>query len=401
MSKRRVMFVDDEVRILDALRNRLRRQRHSWDMTFVDSGRAALEHLAGNEVDVIVSDMRMPQMDGATLLARVQAEHPSVVRIVLSGHSETEASLRAANVAHQFLTKPCDAGTIEQVIDRACALRALISDEMVHRIVGKVQHLPSVPETFVRLQAIIEDPKSGRDEVAAVLKQDVAMCAKVLQVVNSAFFRLSRTISSIDEAVVYLGLDTLKNLVLAVDVFQERPVVGINIAELQQHALATAGIAAHQFADKKESEDAFVAGMLHDIGKLVMASELPDHMQQVAEVMRAEACCMHVAEERVAGATHAEVGGYLLGLWGLPYPIIEAVANHHRPTRVPAESLDLLGAVHCANALAHEALAGPNVVEAERLDLDFVEAIGATQDLAMWRQRARERYAEMGARRHF
>ncbi len=122
MSKKTVLFVDDELNVLEGLRTRLHRQRSKWEMVFVQSGREALERLAQGDVDVLVTDMRMPEMDGVTLLKRAQEEYPRVVRIVLSGHAELEAALRAIHVAHQFLSKPCEAGVIENVVERAVLL---------------------------------------------------------------------------------------------------------------------------------------------------------------------------------------------------------------------------------------------------------------------------------------
>src|ERR1700690_3600413 len=119
---RRVLFVDDEPQILEGLRHRLHRQRKQWEMLFAESGKAALKILAHEPVDVIITDMRMPQMDGATLLTKVKELYPRVVRIVLSGHAELETALRAVPVAHQFLNKPSEPGVIEGVVERACNL---------------------------------------------------------------------------------------------------------------------------------------------------------------------------------------------------------------------------------------------------------------------------------------
>lgn len=112
MSRKRVLFVDDEQEVLEGLRNLLRRNRHEWDMVFALGGYEALAELSRGTVDVVVTDMRMPGMDGAQLLAQVKTVSPSTARLVLSGHAEKEAILRALPVAHQFLSKPCGGGTL-------------------------------------------------------------------------------------------------------------------------------------------------------------------------------------------------------------------------------------------------------------------------------------------------
>jgi putative nucleotidyltransferase with HDIG domain len=367
-------------------------------MSFIGSGKEALRLLASERFDVIVSDMRMPEMDGATLLKKVQDEYPEVVRIVLSGHAELEAALRAVPVAHQFLTKPCEAGLLENVVERACSLQALVNDEVVRRTVGRIEKLPSLPRVYSQLMGVLADEQSTTRDAAEIIKQDVAMCAKILQLVNSAFFRRSREISKIEEAVTYLGTNMVKQVVLAVEVFSKGTacgnLAGLSIEALQHHSLLVAGIASSMFTQKPEKEDAFIAGLLHDIGKLLLAMELPEHVQRVVDTMRREGGAMHLVEERLLGVTHAEVGAYLLGIWGLPYPIVEAVANHHAPGRVEQPAFDLVAAVHVADALACEQ-ANPVVSGAERqnIDLDpsYLDKLGIGEQIGAWRETAKER----------
>lgn len=396
MSKKHILFVDDEPQILEGLRNRLRRQRSKWDMTFVDGGERALELIRSQPFDVIVSDMRMPQMDGATLLRRVQEERPEMVRVVLSGHAELETALRAVPVAHQFLSKPCDVGLLENVVERACNLQRLINDDVVRSIVGKVESLPSVPRVYSQLVSALGDERTEVEDVARILSQDMAMCAKVLQIANSAFFRLPRSISKVKEAVIYLGFTTIKQVLLTAEVFSMaagRPSCkGLSLDRLQQHSLLVANIAAGFFDDRQLKDDAFSAGLLHDIGKLVLAVELPDHVAQVVQLVRAEGVSMHDAELRLFGATHAEVGGYLLGLWGLPYTMVEAAANHHAPERVECRGLELVSAVRIADVLANQQLlpvmAG-SAAEGPEVLVPLLERIGESGGLDRWVQAAK------------
>lgn len=393
---RRILFVDDEPHILEGLRHRLHRQRNKWDMLFVHTGAEALEVIAREPIDVVVTDMRMPHMDGAALLEKVRDSHPRIVRIVLSGHAEFESALRVASVAHQFLAKPAEAGVIERVVERACGIQYLINQDSVRRVVGGIDSLPSLPKVYTSLVAALEHDKVSAPEVAKILRQDGAMCAKMLQLVNSAFFRLPRTISRVEEAVTYLGFSTIKQIVLAAEVFQYsggrvRP--RISMDALQAHALNVAKIASSFFDTKPEQEEAFVAGLLHDLGKLVLAVGLPDQVDDVLLEMKEQGSAMHAAELHVCGTTHAEVGGYLLGIWGLPYPIVEAVANHHDPMRVDTKEFGVLAATHIANGLVHELEAPP--VSGDRyghlaLDLAYLNEIGVMDRLAVWRKKAFE-----------
>lgn len=186
----RILFVDDEIRILEGLQRMLRPQRKEWEMAFAPGGQAALTMLEASTFDVIVSDMRMPGIDGAALLETVRQKYPSVLRIILSGYTELEASYRAVPVAHQFLLKPCDPDALRAAIERATSLVEVLNSKMLASLVGSLQELPSLPRTYAELRHALSDPDSSIDQVVRIVEQDVAITAKVLQLVNSAFLGL-------------------------------------------------------------------------------------------------------------------------------------------------------------------------------------------------------------------
>ncbi len=383
---KRILFVDDEPMILEGLQNLLRRKRNKWEMVFALGGEKALEALKEAPFDVIVSDMRMPGMDGATLLKEVQLKYKKTVRIVLSGYAELESALRAIPVAHQYLSKPCKAEVLDNVIERACHLQDLVSDEILLKAIGKITNLPPIPRMYTALTIALEDPKTGAEEIARILEQDMAMCAKLLQIVNSSFFASAMPITNIQSAVTRLGYQMVKNLAMSLEIFKAKTtpqVPGFSADLLQEHSLLVANLAKQLLRDKQQVEDAFMAAILHDIGLLIMATELPDTLKKAIEVADTEAVPLHVAEEKLHGVTHAEIGGYLLGMWGLPYPIVEAVANHHAPSRVPSHDLGPLSAVHIAEGLIIEAEGNPNLPS---LDLDYLEGLGVMDQLASWRK---------------
>ncbi len=392
--KKRILFVDDEPRVLEGLEDLLVRHRRKWDMAFALSGSTALDLIQKSPFDVIVTDMRMPEMDGATLLQKVKDQHPQTVRIVLSGHAEMEATMRTVSVAHQYLHKPCNPEILEKVIERTCDLQSLIGDERIRKTVGKLQRLPSLPTVYAALQRVVSDEKSGAREIARVIELDIGISAKVLQLVNSAFFGLGRCIATIQEAVVYLGTGMLQKLVLATEVFKGNRLNSRSpfpVESLRNHALLTAGIAQRILGhDRKQAEVAWAAGLLHDIGKLVLAAELPDHLTAAMTLSRETGQPLWRAEQELQGISHAEVGAYLLGLWGIPIPIVEAVANHHMPERVQHPELDALTAVHLANALAHECEPDYNGDPAALLNADYIAALGLAGRLDGWRAAAQE-----------
>ena len=321
-------------------------------------GEAALKELSLGSFDVVVSDMRMPHMDGAQLLGEVKERYPQVVRIVLSGHSELETILRSVGPTHQYLAKPCDPDKLKAVITRACALRDLLGDNTLRELASQMSSIPSLPKTYTEIVEELQSPEASIQRIGQIVSKDVGMAAKILQLVNSAFFGLRHNVSDPAQAASFLGVDTIKALVLSVHVFSQlkfADVDGLCLETLWNHSALAGALAKRISAEEGGSEqlrgDALTAGLLHDSGKLILAANLPDRYSEVLKVVRDDGVPLWEAERKHLGATHAELGAYLLGLWGLPDPIVEAVAFHHAPSRCPVEGLTPLLAVHVANAL--------------------------------------------------
>jgi HD-like signal output (HDOD) protein/CheY-like chemotaxis protein len=391
LKMKRILFVDDETSILDGLRRILRIYRDAWDMHFVSSGKEALEAMENGRFDVIVADMRMPDMDGAKLLQEVHKRWPQTVRFILSGFSDMESTLRAVPVAHQFLSKPCDPALIKRVVDRACMLQSLLNDAKMQKIAGQIKSLPALPDTYARLTKTLENPNATTADISHVIEYDSSLCAKVLQIVNSSFFGLPRRVSGIPNAINYLGANMLRNLVLATEVFSTlsgKIATDFSPSLLQRHALLTANLARVMFSDKSKAEDAFMACLLHDVGKFVFAISLPEQYSLVLAHM-GEGKNELELEREIFGITHAEMGTYLLGIWGLPTPIVEAVARHHERRDVKNDSFDVVDAVYIANLLVHEA-EGSNDSANTHLDEAYLASLGVAQHLTEWRSKAAE-----------
>ena len=387
---KRILFVDDEPKILEGLQRMLRPQRSEWEMAFAAGGEAALSMLETSPFDVIVSDMRMPGMDGAALLHLVREKYPSVLRIILSGYTELEAAFRTVPVAHQFLLKPCEQNALRNAISRATSLVDVINSKMLVSMVGSMQDLPSLPRTYAALRAALSDPNTSLERVAAIVEQDVAISAKVLQLVNSAFFGVTRDITSIRTAISYLGINTLQSLVLSVEVFRsfqsQKKIPGFSFDDLQAHCQLTARIIGSLPGLKAIAGAVVVAGLLHDVGKLVLVERTPEHFARAVVGARQEKRPLFEVEEQLMGVSHAEVGAYLLSLWGIPYVIVEAVAHHHHPERVPHDKLDVLSGVYFANWLAHERSGEPpeGALAYAPLNQDLVATLGVADEIPGW-----------------
>jgi HD-like signal output (HDOD) protein/ActR/RegA family two-component response regulator len=352
----RILFVDDDLRFLEALRVGLLPRADAWSMTFVESGARALEELERASQDVLVADVRMPGMDGAQLLRTVRERWPDTVRIVLSGAADLGDVVRLLPVAHQYLSKPCLARRLEEVIERSLDLKAILSKSVLRALLGGTDRLPAQPRVFSRLQVAMANEKISTREVSRIIRADAMVTAKVLQIVNSAFFRPAKRVTSIEQAVTYLGFPAVRNLAMCAEVFAHRPssgaVVPLNLERLQQHANRVAAVVHALTAETTWNDDAVLSALLHDIGYWVLVQERPRDLEKAFEVAVADRIPMYEAETRVLGASHAEVGAYLLGLWGLPYPIVEAVARHHTPEDVRIGKFDVLPALAVAMALS-------------------------------------------------
>lgn len=359
--KLRILFVDDEPKVLEGLRRMMRSIRHEWEITTAASGPEALEHMSRNLVDVVVTDMRMPEMDGNQLLNEVKNRYPEVVRIVLSGQSDREMVLKSVRPAHQYLSKPCNDEVLKSAIRRSCGLRDLLADKFLKQLISRIDSLPSLPTLYLEIMREVASPYSSMHKIGEIISRDIGMTAKILQLVNSAFFGFRRHIASPAEAAELLGLETIKALVLSVKIFSQFDHAGMKIFAADRiwgHSLAT-GIFAKTIAkaEKKKRaviDDAFMAGLLHDAGKLILAANLPQPYKEALAVARHQGSPVLEAERQAFGVTHAEVGAYLLSLWGLPFTIVEAIAYHHHPGSCPQKEMGVLAAIHVGNSLENK-----------------------------------------------
>ncbi len=372
----RILFVDDEPKVLDALQQLLRRQRRPWETVFVDSGEKAIDLLNHSAFDIIVSDIVMPQISGTAVLQAAQRLQPQAVRIVLSGAAEQQGALKAVAVAHQFLIKPCDPQTFDSTLERACQIHALIKDPELQRAIGKVQKLPTMPGTWTRLKKVMDSPISNASQVAAVLQQDVAICARVLQLVNSPFFGPARRIAALEDAVTYLGNNLIRNLVFSLELFSVgAPSPWFPMDAMRRHTLLAASIARRIVPERRLADEAFFAAMLHDVGLLVLASQ---------------------PESSEDPTLHPRIGGYLLSLWGMDATLVSAVQDHHTPARLATGRFGVGTAVHVADVLATRLVPFEGCPFID-FDWEHLDQLGVTDRIPAWEGVAQEALSGMGA----
>ncbi|ACZ77864.1 putative signal transduction protein [Dickeya parazeae Ech586] len=350
-----VMFVDDESRVLSGIERALMMQDTDWECRFANSGQEALAMLEEKPADVVVSDMRMPFMDGAELLSKVRNRWPGTIRIILSGYSEPEATLRMLDVAHRFVPKPCDSTVLQAMVGNALALRDRFQNPDLVDIVGRTSQLPAAPNVFTEMCRRLADPSSDTQQVAKLLGRDPALSAKIMQLANSAYFSRGGQINDIGNAITHLGLDQVKLLVLSSQVPADAKTAPY-VDQLQQRALLASTLAArisgHQGLEA-------TAALLANIALLIPELREPNHQDTTT---------------RGNISVQAAASAYLLALWGLPMDIVEAVACHQQPSRFANNAFGVAGTVHVAVALANNS----------DLDLDYLEQTGVLNNLPLW-----------------
>ncbi len=357
---KKVLFVDDDPSLINGLKRMLRPLRKEWDMHFVLSGQEALELLSESHFDVIVSDMRMPGINGAELLARVRKLYPHMIRIILSGYSDQALLLKAVRPAHQFLSKPCDAETLKKTVFRVSKIQDILNSSEVKKIIAQVDSLPSLPHLYREITGKLEQEDTAIKDIGEIIQKDIGMSAQILKLVNSSFFGFYNNISSPVQAATLLGLDTIKTLVLSIGIFSSLKYdkeMKIPFQSLWNHSALTASLAKHIAQlisdDKIFISDAYLAGFLHDIGILILASKLPEKYQQVLSRVYDNNENIWEVEQKVLGTSHAEIGAYLLGLWGFSDNTIEAIIRHHKPEVFGDEPKSLIMVLHLADSFAH------------------------------------------------
>jgi CheY-like chemotaxis protein/HD-like signal output (HDOD) protein len=349
MTKPRALFVDDEARILDGLRRSLRGKRGEWDMAFATGGAEALELLGQAQYDVVVSDMRMPGMDGAELLTHVSRLHPEVARVVLSGHIEAESVFKVAVAGHRFLSKPSDADSVIDVIEQLLVRTSSSHQREARRIAGGVRSIPTLPENTEGIIALLA-PDADLAYAVQTATRDVGLTAKLLQLSNSRFFGARPRNSSVESIVNAMGVPMLQAVVGAGHLLRPAPTwdpaIERHLRTVWRHALATAALVG-SVASPANRPYAQAAGLLQEVGQLICLAPEGDRIAAAG-----------LATTTAGGVPFRDVGVELLHLWGVPPPIVVAVAERDTPQRPLASGLGVAGAVRTAHLLIERAEAG-------------------------------------------
>lgn len=385
-----------------ALQKEIAERNRLWDAIFATEGREALRVLQHGRFDAVVADDTLPDMDGLEFLNQVAAHNPEIRRVVISKIDEPKSVLKFAGITHHRVPAPWSAATIGAALQRAFELRLWLSSEKARELVSQMKRIPSPPDLYFKIAKLLRKPDVRVEQIAKLVLNDIAITAKLLQLVNSAALGVACKINTVFEAISYLGIETTRSLILLAHTFSycdQTRVAGFSLEELWKHSLDVGSLAMSigraEKASSELTDELFLAGLLHDTGKLLLAANFPNEYARILKRAQDNRIPLWQAELDYLGASHGEVGADLLATWNFPVEVVEAVALHHHPAKFSGAGFSPLVAVHAANALIHE-IADE---QAPSIDVDFLESNGFAPRITHWRELAashldRESYTE-------
>jgi putative nucleotidyltransferase with HDIG domain len=390
--RKRVLIVEDDTVWLSRLRKVFPGQESDWEVVFVEGGETAHKLLEARPFDVIVCGAHLPGLTGVQLLNEAGQRQPHAIRFILADPADRESTSKAIAGTHQFLAKPCEPETIKFHIHRALTLEQWLGHESVRNLVARIGTLPPIPPLYLELLKELNLPTASAQRIGDIVSKDLLMTVKLQQLINSAYFGLSRQITTPAEAAAILGFGTVKSLVLFYQVlahFEKVKSAHYLVDRLWHHSTAVAqaarAISHTEGAGLAAQEESFMAGLFHDVGKLLLVSSFSEQYQGARTLARKNNLALWDVERDLFGACHCEVGAYLIGQWGLPLAVAEAAALHHAPLLPETQSFKPLTAVHVANVFVQSDRPDPDGLPVPALHIEYLAKLNLTERLPVWR----------------
>lgn len=389
--KYNILLVDDEEQIVKALVRRIRVLHPEWEIHMARSGQEGLEILDRTPCEIVVTDLLMPVMDGATFLSKVRERFPKMVRFALSGHAQQDLMLQAISLSHQYFSKPCDTVAFVSAIEESLRHSFSIHEQKLKEIIIHLNQFPLLPSVHNDLVNALNDSQKGFDLIANIVAKDPSLASKIMQVANSSFYGVPRHVSDLQEATALLGTQTIHAIALMFKFFENfrnPKTIAISQENLYTHSISVAKIAAaiieHRFQKPELVPLVCTVGLLHDLGKLILADYSPGQYQSVMEVSKANSLVIWKLEEEAFGVSHAEVGSMLFKLWGLPQSFCNLIRWHHQPSEYPdALNTEVLSALHIADVMEYD-LHPQDEFYASQFDLKYLTKKGLPASKEYW-----------------
>ncbi|ANG63652.1 hypothetical protein A8C75_14985 [Marinobacterium aestuarii] len=369
-----------------------------WDVMCLDDEGEVQSRLKYYDSQVLIVVAYQQPYKALELLKKIAEERPGIVRILISGHLTPASSARALEVAHQTLPDSSNGAQIIAAVEYALRIEGLVNKSAIRDYISGLGRLPTLPTVYRALNEALNSDVSDAKSIAKIIEQDPAIAAKLMQLVNSALFGLRRQISRIDEAVTIIGVRMIRDLMLATHLFsryrQRDTWTAFSFSKLHQRSMLVARLAqqigADAGLDRNQQGQAFLAGLLHDFGISVLANKNPEAYQALMDESVRMGQPMYAMEKMRLGLTHAEAAAYLLGLWNLPFSVVEAVLLHHFPSASPSIRFEPLSALHLADALLPALANAPGADLSCKLSESYLERLGVMKNLPRWRMMANE-----------
>lgn len=384
-----ILIIDSDPNTLAAYREALATKSASWKVTTVETAAEALACVETSLPDIAVASLRLDQGQGLKLLSRIVDAAPLAHAFIVADESEKEQLAAAIEGGCHYLPNDCPADRLILEFQRCLAIDSWLQSPVVKDIFAERTEFETLPPNYLKIVSALNSPRASVGSIAEIISSDLALASKILETVNSSFYGFNEKVADIHQAVSVLGLATVRNIVLAVQVFDRvghLPEHQVLVNELWHHSIAVAiaakRICFHETKDSQAAEEAYSAGLLHDIGKLVLLSVAPEQYIEAQRLAREEETPAWKMELKELGCDHSEVGAYLLARWGMPDSLSEAAALHHRPANACTSSFTSLAAVHAANAIVRSRRnkAHPDANPSE----EFLVEIGLTDKWEEW-----------------
>ena len=362
-----------------------------WEAISVPCEADALAQLEKRSFDALLVDFNLGSPDASELLNQALEKRPETVRFLLA--YEADLALVAAKVmgTPQILPKPVEPQSLKNRIETGVTDSNPSPSES--QPAASAAETASVPAVYADVLKALESPEVTVKQVAKIIARDEALTAEVLKLTNSSYLGVPRNLSAPAQAVEALGLETVKALVMSLKFLAEHSRLRtgyLAVDQIWQHSINVAQIARDlvlfETKDRSLASQALTAGLVHDLGKIVLATNFDDLYGRVHSLARKQPVTLWDVEKEMFGANHGEIGACLIGMWNLPSAIVEATALHHEPPSGETQQLTVLAAVHIANVLERElGSSDEGMIVAPVINTPFLNELGLLERLPVWR----------------
>jgi HD-like signal output (HDOD) protein len=389
---RSVLFVEADPAIRAQLSACLAELSSGWSTQVAATAAEGLQLLASGRFDGVAASFNLDDTSGLEFLRRASELGPEMVFFLQATPEERATLTKHGGLPPHFLPHPPTVAELADGLERSFLLMRWTSGSSIRALLSRMVNLPAVPSLYARVMRELRSDEPSIEAVGKLIAQDPALTAKMLQMVNSPIFALGRPVCEAVDAVTFLGAERTKALILMASLSLHgslTPCEGFSQESFWQHSLAVATmgrlLALKELKNAILADTCFTAGLLHDIGKLLFASNLPHEYSAVIASAKAKGISLDQAEREAFGVTHGQLGASLLGTWGLPMPVLEAIAWHEHPTSSAAPGFSAVTVVHIANVLEFEKKGATDQDRAPQFESAYLESIQLTDRLNHWR----------------